>query len=321
MSETEWVVEASQLTRRFGRFTAVDRVDLRVPRGSIFGFLGPSGSGKSTTMRMLCGLLKPTSGRGTVDGLDIEKQPDQVRQCLGYMAQKFSLYPDLLVRENLQFYGGIYGLAPDRLGARIDEVLRNLGLSDLSDTLTGELPLGWKQRVALAAAVLHQPPVLFLDEPTSGVDPTSRRLFWSTLDDLASGGASLIISTHTMDDAERCDLVGIMFEGRLIATDHPKRLKEQYSGHLYHVQADPLLKALEVAKGLPGIEDAAMFGTALHLTAATEDRESLRSSLVQAGLQVGDIHPIEPSMEDVFVQAIARSQREERSTDKGAKRQ
>src|SRR5205823_5661303 len=192
---------------------AVDNVRLRVPRHAIFGFLGPTGSGKSTTIRMLCGLLAPSDGRAIVNGFDVAREAEKLRQKIGYMAQKFSLYADLTVRENLKFYGGVYGLRAARLRERIDHVLGQLELRDRERELTESLPLGWKQRVALGSAILHEPPVLFLDEPTSGVDPDSRRLFWDVVDDLTRSGTSIFVSTHTMEEAERCDQVGIMYDG------------------------------------------------------------------------------------------------------------
>lgn len=308
MTEPDWVVETVELTRRFGDFVAVDNVTLRVPSHSIFGFLGPTGCGKSTTIRMLCGLLKPTSGTACVAGCDVEKNLEQIRQNLGYMAQKFSLYPDLTVRENLEFYGGIYALPPDRLRHRIGEVLERLELSDRLNTLTASLPLGWKQRVALGAAILHEPSVLFLDEPTSGVDPSSRRLFWEIVDDLCAGGASIFVTTHTMEEAERCDRLAIMHGGKLIAADTPAGLKEDFSGTLFCFDVDPLLQALEASRKMDGVRDAVMFGTAIHLTMDADDPEASRRSLEAAGITVHDVRRINPNLEDVFVQLITLSQ-------------
>lgn len=304
------VIETEQLTRRFGQFVAADSVTLQVARGSIFGFLGPSGSGKTTTMRMLCGLLKPTSGRGVVGGFDIERQSEELRAVIGYMSQRFSLYPDLSVRENLEFYGGVYGLDRARLTRRTGEVSNRLGITDRLDRLTADLPLGMKQRVALGAALLHEPPVLFLDEPTSGVDPASRRLFWEILDELAAGGTSVLVTTHAMDEAERCDHVAIMYRGKVIAAGSPQHLRAEFGGVLYYVEAEPLLQALDAARALSGVEDAAMFGTALHVTARDENPTGIRGGLERAGLTVGDIRSIEPTMEDVFVQSIRRSERD-----------
>jgi len=307
MNASGLVVEAEALTRRFGDFTAVDGVDLHVERGAVFGFLGPSGSGKTTVIRMLCGLLRPTGGTGRVAGFDIGREAERVRENIGYMSQKFSLYADLTVRENLEFYGGVYGLERERLAERIEEVLHRLELESRSHRLTAELPLGWKQRVALGAALLHQPPILFLDEPTSGVDPASQRLFWELLDDLTAGGTTIFITTHTMDEAERCGRVGVMYGGRLIANDTPERLRGSFAGVLYHAEAEPLLVALEVARSLPGVEDAVMCGSALHVTAVREEPERLRSGLEAGGLRVREVRRIAPTLEDVFVQLILRS--------------
>ncbi|MBI3910358.1 MAG: ABC transporter ATP-binding protein [Armatimonadetes bacterium] len=319
MSAAEWVVETEGLTRRFDGFVAVDHLTLRVPRGSIFGFLGPNGSGKSTTIRMLCGLLKPSEGRAVVNGFDIERHPEPLRQSLGYMSQRFSLYPDLTVRENLEFYGGVYDLEPGPLAERIEQVFDQLRLREHGNDLTAALPLGWKQRVALGAAMLHQPPVLFLDEPTSGVDPASRRMFWEILDSLAVGGASIFVTTHVMDEAERCDLLGVMYGGHLIAQGTPAALKEAFPGFLYHVDAAPLLEALEAARRLPFVADAAMFGDALHVTLPADDPERLRRELESAGVTVRDLRRISPTLEDVFVQLIALRERAAEGAEGGGR--
>jgi ABC-2 type transport system ATP-binding protein len=297
-------VEAESLTRRFGSFTAVDSVNLQVAPGTVYGFVGPSGSGKTTVIRMLCGLLQPSSGEATVAGYNIDREPERVREHIGYMSQKFSLYPDLTVRENLDFYGGVYRLDRLQRAERIREVLERLDLAPRADAMTADLPLGWKQRVALGAALLHQPPVLFLDEPTSGVDPASQRLFWEILDDLTAGGVTIFVTTHTMDEAERCHQVGVMYGGRLIADGTPAELRGGYHGSLFHVEADPLLSALDTARALPGVSDAAMFGTALHLTATEDDPDALRRTLVAAGVEVREVRRIPPTMEDVFVQLV-----------------
>jgi ABC-2 type transport system ATP-binding protein len=306
MNAEVYAVEAEGLTRRFGKFVACDNLNLKVPHGSVYGFLGPSGSGKTTAIRMLCGLLRPTSGTGIVEGYDVAVQPEELRAHIGYMSQKFSLYPDLTVRENLEFYGGVYGLTPDRLKKRIAEVEERLELQGRDNDLTASLPLGWKQRVALCAALLHEPPVLFLDEPTSGVDPASRRLFWEILDDLTAHRVTIFVTTHTMDEADRCDRVGIMYSGRLIADDTPEKLKALFAGQLFEVEAEPLLPALDAAKALPGAQDAVMFGTTLHVTLAEGGEPEIRQGLSAAGINVGEVRRIQPEMEDVFVQAVLR---------------
>jgi ABC-2 type transport system ATP-binding protein len=305
---SEPAVEARKLCRRFGAFDAVRDVDLRVARGTIFGFVGPSGCGKTTTIRMLCGLLRPTSGTASVNGFDIARDPEPLRETIGYMSQKFSLYPDMTVRENLEFYGGIYGLERKPLAQRLEEVLTQLELERRADRLTETLPLGWKQRVALGAALLHRPPVLFLDEPTSGVDPASRRLFWELLDELAVAGTTIFVTTHTMEEAERCDRVGIMFAARLIADDSPAALREAFTGTLYRAEAEPLLPSLGAARALRGVTDAVLFGAALHVTTDLA-AEELTRGLTSAGMRVGEVRRIPPTMEDVFVQLIAGSRR------------
>lgn len=315
MNETNWIVETQGLTKRFGGFVAVDSLTLLVERGTIFGFLGPSGSGKTTAIRMLCGLLAPSGGHATVNGYDVARDPEAVRQNLGYMAQKFSLYPDLTVRENLEFYGGIYDLSPRRLAVRIERVLDQLELRPRAGELTETLPLGWKQRVSLGAAILHRPPVLFLDEPTSGVDPASRRLFWQLLDGLSERGTSIFVTTHTMEEAERCHRVAIMYAGRLIAEGSPAGLKDAYEGTLYQFDAEPLLDALEAARRLPGVADAVLFGTALHLTIGVDDPEPIRRDLEAHGVRVHDVRRIAATLEDVFVQQILLGQRQETVED------
>ena len=226
--DREPAVEVRGLTRRFGDFVAVDQVSFRVPRGQIFGFLGANGAGKTTTMRMLCGLLLPSSGSGTVAGFDIFRENERIKTRIGYMSQRFSLYEELTVRENLQFYGGVYGLAGRQIAARSAELLDSVGLQHQADTQAGSLPLGWKQRLALSSALLHDPPIIFLDEPTSGVDPASRRSFWLLIYQLADRGKTVFVTTHYMDEAEYCHRVGIMKLGRLVEVENPQTLKQRH---------------------------------------------------------------------------------------------
>ncbi len=228
MNNGEFSVTAEGLTRRFGDFTAVDHISFRVPRGEIFGFLGANGAGKTTTIRMLCGLLMPSDGRATVAGFDVSTEAERIKQHIGYMSQRFSLYEDLTVRENIQFYGGIYGLGRAAIVRKTEQLLDQLGLWDHADTLTASLPLGWKQRMALSTALLHDPPIVFLDEPTSGVDPESRRRFWLLIYELAAGGKTVFVTTHFMDEAEYCQRVLIMRDGRIIELDRPSRLRDKY---------------------------------------------------------------------------------------------
>ncbi len=223
-----WAVQVEALTRKFGDFTAVDRVSFNVEKGEIFGFLGANGAGKTTTIRMLCGLLLPTSGRATVAGFDVYTQSDQIKQNIGYMSQRFSLYEDLTVLENIEFYGGVYGLSRKQLKRKSEELLDYLHLSDRANTLTAQLPLGLKQRMALSTALLHDPDIIFLDEPTSGVDPESRRQFWLLIYELADRGKTVFVTTHFMDEAEYCQRVSIMQSGRIIELDAPQKLKRKY---------------------------------------------------------------------------------------------
>ncbi len=225
MNGNGWAVEARELTRRFGDFTAVDRVSFQVRQGEIFGFLGANGAGKTTAIRMLCGLLAPSGGEAWVDGIPILTQPERVKLRIGYMSQKFSLYDDLFVLENLEFYGGIYGLSRKQIVQRSGEMLERFGLADYARSLTADLPLGYKQRLALGCAALHHPGVLFLDEPTSGVDPIARRRFWEMIYDLAESGTTVFVTTHYMDEAEYCSRVSIMVDGRIAALDSPEKLK------------------------------------------------------------------------------------------------
>lgn len=222
-------VEVRNLTRKFGDFTAVDQVSFSVKPGEIFGFLGANGAGKTTTIKMLTGLLKPTSGEGMVGGLDINREYEKIKSHIGYMSQKFSLYDDLKVEENLRFFGGIYGLNPRQLNARIDTLDESLNLKELAKRRTDSVPLGFKQRLALACAILHEPPILFLDEPTSGVDPIARRYFWDLISSLAASGTTIFVTTHYMDEAEYCHRISIMYQGKIIELDSPLRLKEKYS--------------------------------------------------------------------------------------------
>ncbi len=222
-------VKVQQLTKMFDNFTAVDHIDFEVKQGEIFGFLGANGAGKTTTIRMLCGLLLPTSGKAWVHGFDINTDSEEIKKNIGYMSQKFSLYNDLTVEENITFYGGIYGLNKKRLRQRKEWILEKLNLENQRRTITAEIPLGWKQRLALGCAILHSPPVLFLDEPTSGVDPISRREFWGLINELAGQGTTIFVTTHYMDEAEYCNRLSIMHQGRIVTIDTPRTLKQEFN--------------------------------------------------------------------------------------------
>jgi ABC-2 type transport system ATP-binding protein len=299
-------VEVRDLTRRFGDFTAVDGVTFQVAQGEIFGFLGPNGAGKTTTIKMLIGLLTPTSGTARVAGLDVAGHGPELRQRIGYMSQRFSLYGDLTVDENIELFAGLYGVTGPRFGERRDWVLAMADLGDRSDRLTAELPLGWKQRLALGCAVLHEPPVLLLDEPTSGVDPLARRRFWDLIDQLAVGGTTVMVSTHYMEEAEYCHRLALMNRGRLIALDAPAALRESLDLPLYEVRVPDPPRAVEALAQAPGVLDAAMFGRVLHVLTESEAETDIRTALSAAGLEARSVERSAPSLEDVFVSLVRR---------------
>lgn len=306
---TDYAVTTDRLTRRFGSFVAVNEVSLQVARGEVFGFLGPNGSGKTTTIRMLCGLLTPSSGSGRVLGLDIARDQEAIRQRIGYMSQKFSLYGDLTARENLTFYADIYGLPRAERAARIDALIDLAGLRGHDRALTAELPGGWRQRLALACAIVHRPQVLFLDEPTSGVDPEARRAFWDLIYDLADEGVTVFVTTHFMDEAEHCNRIGLMYGGRLVALDTPLALKRTtFDGAVLEVEGVPQELARATLLAQPGVRNVAPHGARLH---AIVDEAALRlphlaAALEKAGVAGIHIEPVEPSLEDVFVAIVDR---------------
>jgi ABC-2 type transport system ATP-binding protein len=308
-------VETRDLVKNFGGFVAVDRVSLVVEKGEIFGFLGPNGAGKSTTIRMLCGLLTPSAGRASVNGFDVARQPEEVRRTIGYMSQKFSLYDDLTVEENIDFFTGIYGVPRDKRAERKRHVLDMANLSDRRNALTRTLSGGWKQRLALGCAILHDPAVLFLDEPTSGVDPLARGAFWGLIHDLSETGHTIFVSTHYMDEAEYCHRLALMYRGKVIALGTPAELKAGLTEHsLLNLDASDPLDTMRALEGLSGVGDVAVFGGGLHVTvddaddvAATSAR--VRERLAAQGIAVRRLEQIEPSMEDVFVALIEREER------------
>jgi len=305
-------VTVSDLTRKFGDFVAVDSITFSVPRGEIFGFLGPNGAGKSTTIRMLCGIIEPTAGNGTVASLDIRTQPEEIKERIGYMSQKFSLYEDLTVAENIEFYAGVYGLSRDRFLERKQWILRMANLAERENSLTSELAVGWKQRLALGCAVVHEPEVLFLDEPTAGVDPVARRNFWELIYDVAGRGVTVFVTTHYMDEAEHCDRLALIYRGKLTAIGSSAELKEQYAtGTLFEVAAEPVMKALDVLRADGRVGDVAVFGRNLHVVmpVATDAAEYVRQTLATAGVSVAHVEPIVPSLEDVFVALVEEADR------------
>ena len=315
-SESPTVV-VHDLVKRFGDFIAVDNISLETHKGEIFGFLGPNGAGKSTTIRMLCGLLRPTSGQALVSGFDVATQSEQVRQNIGYMSQKFSLYNDLTVNENLDFFAGMYSVNKSDLKGRINWAIEMAGLNGRENSLAGTLASGWKQRLALGCAVLHRPPIVFLDEPTSGVDPISRRQFWEMIYKMAAEGVTVFVTTHYMDEAEYCNRLVLIYRGKIVASGSPLELKQKYmTGELLLVECDEVGKALELLQTAPGVDDAAIFGNALHLVVpkASEAISGVKSYLLEHGINATKIEPIRPSLEDVFVSLT--SVRSEPETEK-----
>jgi ABC-2 type transport system ATP-binding protein len=302
----EFPVRVEELTRRFGDFTAVDAVSFTVKPGEIFGFLGPNGAGKTTTIKMLTGLLAPSEGRGWVDGLDIRDERQAIKRRIGYMSQRFSLYGDLTVLENIELFAGLYGVVGHHFEERRRWILEMAELTDAGDRPTDELPLGWKQRLALGCAMIHEPPILFLDEPTSGVDPVARRRFWDLINGMSEEGTTVFVSTHYMEEAEYCHRLALMNRGRLIALDAPGNLRDRVVEPILQLDTDDAPRAVEALKDADGILDAAMFGRELHVTVETEEEggRRIREILEGAGRTVDAMHPVEPSLEDVFVSLV-----------------
>jgi len=304
-------IEAVDLCRDFGKFHAVDKVSFSVERGEIFGYLGANGAGKSTTIRMLCGLLAPSSGQARVAGFDVGREPEAVKASIGYMSQKFSLYLDLPVKHNVDFFGGAYGLSGRALATRAAEVLEQCGLAGHEDATTGALPGGLRQRLALACAILHRPAVLFLDEPTACVDPQARRLFWHVIRQLASEGTTIFVTTHYLDEAEYCRRIGLMAAGKLIALDTPAALKRAYvPGRVLAVRGRDLANAAAILRGQPGIAAVEPFGAGLHLQVAAErwSEDSIKRAIEAAGGREVVVEAGDASLEDVFLAALGQAQ-------------
>jgi ABC-2 type transport system ATP-binding protein len=310
-----WAVETENLVKTFGSFVAVDHVSLRVKKGEIFGFLGPNGAGKSTTIRMLCGLLTPTSGRALVRDLDVAVEPEQVRSNIGYMSQRFSLYDDLTVEQNIDFFAGLYGVQRNRREERKKYVLEMANLTERHEAMTATLSGGLKQRLALGCAILHNPPVLFLDEPTSGVDPIARIAFWDLIRDMAAAGHTIFVSTHYMDEAEYCHRLALMYRGRVIALGAPAELRAGLSTHtLLQLDTSAPLETMRALENASGILDVAVFGGGLHVSVDELDAgtQTIRSRLAAQRIQINRLERIQPSLEDVFVSLIeAEEQRTE----------
>ncbi len=310
---SEPAVAASGLTKRFGDFTAVDHVSFEVEKGEIFGYLGANGAGKSTTIRMLTGLLAPTSGHGRVAGHDVATSPEAVKASIGYMSQRFSLYLDLPVVENLLFFGGAYGLSGTALRSRAEEMIELTGLHGLADATTGSLPGGVRQRLALACALLHRPGVVFLDEPTAGVDPVARRSFWRLIRELAAGGTTVFVTTHYLDEAEYCRRIGLMVDGRLVALDTPAALKRAFvPGLVLVARGRDLARAAPALLGREGIRAVTPFGAGLHIMVdpGRWTGEAVERALAGAGASGVRVESAEPSLEDVFLAVVDRGAKE-----------
>jgi ABC-2 type transport system ATP-binding protein len=307
-----WAVEIDDLVKKFGDFTAVDHVSIRIRVGEVFGFLGPNGAGKSTVIRILCGLLRPTSGQAMVGGFNVATHPEEIRRNIGYMSQKFSLYDDLTVSQNIDFFSGIYGVAKKRRPERKQYVLRMADLEQRSNTTTRLLPGGWKQRLALGCAILHEPPILFLDEPTSGVDPIARRAFWDLIYDLSEAGQTIFVTTHYMDEAEYCHRLALINGGRIIAAGTPASLKEELSSRtLLQLDSSDPLQSMRALENEPEIDDVAVFGGGLHIAVQHAERAIVRIREVLAAhhIDIRRLERIPPSMEDVFVTLIEQQAR------------
>jgi ABC-2 type transport system ATP-binding protein len=309
---TSIAVEVEDLVKTFGDFVAVDHIRFQVKRGEIFGFLGPNGAGKSTTIRILCGLLIPTAGKGKVAGFDLMNEPEKIKQVIGYMSQKFSLYEDLTVTENLHFFGGIYGLSGSLQKERENLVLDMIELGERRDRLTRTLAVGWKQRLALGCSILHEPSILFLDEPTSGVDPISRRNFWNLIQQMGERGVTTFVTTHYMDEAEYCDRLALIYEGRIIALGTPSELKlKTIAQGILEVECDSLISALDLLKKEPWVSESAVFGDSLHVIGqeGVNPEQEITLLFQKHGIRLNRMERIRPSLEDVFVSLITKEGR------------
>ena len=305
---SEYAVVVEGMTKKFGDFVAVDNVTFKVKRGEVFGFLGPNGAGKSTTIRMLCGLLNPTSGTAIVGGYDVGKSPDAVKSTIGYMSQRFSLYEDLTVEQNINFYGGIYGLEGKRLDERKEWAIGMAGLKGKKDNLAQSLSGGWKQRLALGCAILHEPPIVFLDEPTGGVDPVSRRSFWELIYSLSNSGVTVFVTTHYMDEAEHCNTIGLIYSGKLTALGTPTDLKHKLDRYsIFQVTSDRPVEAMEELQKQDWVIETSIFGSSFHVSTSRDVQASLeiRKILETQNIRLHRVDQITPSLEDVFIHLIA----------------
>lgn len=310
MSET--ALEVNNLVKKFGSFTAVNNISFTVNQGEVFGFLGPNGAGKTTTIRMLCGLLDPTSGTGKVGGYLLGKEADKIKQNIGYMCQKFSLYDDLTIAENIDFYAGMYQTDRTTRKQQMEKIIRQAELTESKDTITGTLSLSVKQHLALGCSIIHEPKIVFLDEPTGGVDPISRKKFWAVINEMAAKGITILVTTHYMDEAERCDRIALISAGQMIACDSPANLKSKLmSNTLFEIEADQVMKGLEALRGQPFCRDVSLYGVFLHvLVDDAKYEKDIRETLAKANLQVKRVDKILPSLEDVFVFLVEKQQAE-----------
>ena len=299
------------LTRRFGDFVAVDHLTFEVRPGEIFGFLGANGAGKSTTIRMLCGLLAPTSGTALVDGVDVSRDPEGVKSRIGYMSQRFSLYERLTVDQNIRFFAGIYGLDRARLERRRSFVIEMAGLEGREHTRAADLAGGWRQRLGLGCAILHEPPIVFLDEPTGGVDPLSRRQFWDLIDQLSASGVTVLVTTHYLDEAEHCHRLAVIHAGRLAAIGSTEELKQVFAGRsILEIHSANPIEAMRLLDQMPAVEKTSVFGTAVHAVLKTDAGDAasgLRGRLDAAGVQVTSMASVQPSLEDVFLELVEQA--------------
>ena len=313
---TEIAIRTENLTRKFGDFTAVSDVNITVQHGEVFGFLGPNGSGKTTVIKLLTGLLPLTGGNAWVDGIDVRKDPEGVREHIGYMSQKFSLYDDLTVMENLTFYGRIYGLRPEKLRSRIDDIISQNALTPYVDRQAGKLSGGWKQRLALGCSMLHEPKIMFLDEPTAGIDPVARRQLWDLLFDLSGKGITFFVTTHYMDEAERCSHVAYIYYSKLIADGTPQELEAMPDVNppgtkRLEIRTTEVTRGLRLARKFPGVLSATVFGQSVHaLVDGSFDQEALGKMLLGQGIDITEVRPLTASLEDVFVELTYRRQAE-----------
>jgi len=319
----EFSVRAEGLTRRFGDFVAVDHVSFDIRRGEVWGFLGPNGAGKSTTIRMLCGILDPTEGTAEVLGFNVRRQPEEIKTRIGYMSQRFSLYPDLTVRENLEFYAGVYGLSGPAFRTQVDKWLDRSGLSDRQRTPTRELSGGFRQRLAMGCAVLHRPQMVFLDEPTAGVDPVSRREFWDMIDRFSEEGTTIMVTTHYMDEAEHCNRLAFIYDGQIITRGTPEEIKHaQMPDQILEIRTGRFVEALAAIEGHPQVKEAALHGAAIHVTVerGADVTGQLADYLRQRGFTVDTVEPILPSLEDVFVALVEVREAEKTRVSEGRPR-